>query len=153
MRMVVVLGFLVKFPVYVVHYWLPKAHVEASVGGSMLLAGVLLKLGAYGVFLFSSLASIEVSIYLVFYRLGGGVLASVVCFRIKDVKSLIAYSSVAHISLVVFGLFCGREAGMMGAFIMCIAHGFVSSGLFFLAGVVYRATGSRLFIVRGGGLN
>nr|ADL62613.1 NADH dehydrogenase subunit 4 [Utterbackia peninsularis] len=148
------LAFLVKLPVYGVHLWLPKAHVEAPVAGSMILAGVLLKLGGYGLIrvfftlgLFSTLA-----ISIIFcVGLGGGIIASVVCFTQNDVKALVAYSSVGHMSLVMGGIYSNTEWGWLGCLLMMIAHGLCSSGMFFLASETYKFYKTRsLFLVKGG---
>lgn len=141
------LGFIVKFPMYIFHIWLPKAHVEASRSGSMLLAGILLKLGTYGLFRVRGLVRRRVlAQYVLFFRLVGGLIVRIICCRLVDFKVLIAYSSVAHISLVIRGVLTSRELGEVRSLGMSLGHGVISSALFFGAGLYYRASGSRLFI-------
>nr|YP_010160588.1 NADH dehydrogenase subunit 4 [Lissocarcinus arkati]QRH17769.1 NADH dehydrogenase subunit 4 [Lissocarcinus arkati] len=146
-------AFLVKIPMYMFHLWLPKAHVEAPVAGSMILAGVLLKLGGYGLIrvlvLFQPMSSsfnwMWVSLSLI-----GGVYVSLMCLRQMDMKSLIAYSSVAHMSLVICGLMVFSWWGLSGGVIVMVGHGLCSSGLFCLANIVYERIGSRsLFVSKG----
>lgn len=102
-----IIAFLVKMPIFLVHLWLPRAHVEAPVAGSMILAGILLKLGGYGllrVISFISVVGVRVNFVWVGIRLVGGVLVRLVCLRQVDLKSLIAYSSVAHMGIVLGGM-------------------------------------------------
>nr|QOY44585.1 NADH dehydrogenase subunit 4 [Solenaia oleivora] len=148
------LAFLVKLPIYGFHLWLPKAHVEAPVAGSMILAGVLLKLSGYGLIrLFYTLSvSSSLIITVVFcLGLGGGVIASMVCFAQNDVKALVAYSSVGHMSLVLGGVFSNTDWGWLGCLLMMVAHGLCSSGMFFLASETYSCYNTRsLYLVKGG---
>lgn len=102
-----IIAFLVKMPIFFVHLWLPKAHVEAPVSGSIILAGVLLKLGGYGLLrVYILIQSLAIKFNIIFYviSLVGGVLISLVCLIQVDIKALIAYSSVAHMGVVIRGL-------------------------------------------------
>lgn len=151
----ITLAFLVKLPIYGVHLWLPKAHVEAPLAGSIILAGILLKLGGYGLWLFIILIRSKVDgnflIYLITgIRLWGGFLASVMCLRQVDVKSFVAYSSVRHIRLVIAGFFLNSEWGVTRAKITIFAHGFTSSCLFVLAYYSYKKVNSRSLNLIGG---
>lgn len=148
-----IFAFLVKIPVYFGHLWLPKAHVEAPVAGSMILAGLLLKLGGYGLirvlpFLFFSLS--QFNHWLIGLGLYGGLIASLICLRQRDAKSLVAYSSVAHMAFVLIGLFTARSVSWLGVVIIIVAHGLCSSGLFALVGSVYNRLGRRsMLLIRG----
>nr|YP_009326948.1 NADH dehydrogenase subunit 4 [Somanniathelphusa boyangensis]ANK36784.1 NADH dehydrogenase subunit 4 [Somanniathelphusa boyangensis] len=152
----VVLAFLVKLPMYMFHLWLPKAHVEAPVAGSMILAGVLLKLGGYGLFRVLGMFSfIGFSFTWVWMSIGlmGGIMISMLCLRQVDMKSLVAYSSVAHMSLVMCGLMIFSWWGFMGAVVVMIGHGLCSSGLFSLVNMVYERLSSRSLVIGKGMLN
>nr|YP_009466098.1 NADH dehydrogenase subunit 4 [Pentatomidae sp. GM-2014]AIW65013.1 NADH dehydrogenase subunit 4 [Pentatomidae sp. GM-2014] len=148
-----VLAFLFKLPIPFFHFWLPKAHVEAPVSGSMVLAAILLKLGGYGLIrVFGFLINFTVYynwIWMVL-SLWGSFLVSFLCIFQIDMKSLIAYSSVAHMSLVICGIMSCSYYGFLGSLVMMLGHGFCSSALFCLANIVYERSYSRsLFINKG----
>nr|ACH78212.1 NADH dehydrogenase subunit 4 [Euphausia superba]BAD16768.1 NADH dehydrogenase subunit 4 [Euphausia superba] len=153
---VTVFAFIVKLPMFMTHLWLPKAHVEAPVAGSMILAGVLLKLGGYGLirvlpmfsYMNKNLSWVWISVSLV-----GGTIVSIMCLRQVDMKALIAYSSVAHMGLVLCGLVVFGWWGANGALIVMVGHGLCSSGLFCLANMVYERMSSRSLLISKGLLN
>nr|YP_004123116.1 NADH dehydrogenase subunit 4 [Cottus poecilopus]ABY80715.1 NADH dehydrogenase subunit 4 [Cottus poecilopus] len=147
------LAFLVKMPLYGVHLWLPKAHVEAPIAGSMILAAVLLKLGGYGmmrmVVMLEPLTK-ELSYPFIVFALWGIIMTGSICLRQTDLKSLIAYSSVSHMGLVVGGILIQTPWGFSGALILMIAHGLASSALFCLANTSYERTHSRTMLLARG---
>lgn len=147
------LAFLVKLPIYFGHLWLPKAHVEAPVAGSMILAGVLLKLGGYGILRtinYISVLSIKFSHFLMGLRLARIIFVGILCTRLNDFKALVAYSSVAHIAIVICGLFRFYLWGWIGSFLIMVRHGISSSGLFCIVNLYYERTVSRRFYVNKG---
>nr|YP_009441794.1 NADH dehydrogenase subunit 4 [Pelecotoma fennica]AOY39365.1 NADH dehydrogenase subunit 4 [Pelecotoma fennica] len=145
------LVFLIKMPMFFVHLWLPKAHVEAPVAGSMMLAGIMLKLGGYGVLrLLKYFNIIEGFLLLMSISLMGGIIVSYICLRQSDMKSLIAYSSVVHMSLVLSGIVTMNFWGFTGSLGMMVAHGLCSSGLFCLVNLNYeRLTSRSLYLNKG----
>nr|AML25976.1 NADH dehydrogenase subunit 4 [Staphylinidae sp. BMNH 1274226] len=148
--------FLVKFPMYLFHLWLPKAHVEAPISGSMILAGIMLKLGGYGMIRLMVLfqfIGLYYNIYFIVFSLMGGCIISLVCLRQNDMKSLIAYSSVAHMSMVIGGVMTMNYWGLIGSLIMMVAHGLCSSGLFCLANISYERVMSRSLFLNKGMIN
>ncbi len=147
-------SFAVKVPMWPVHTWLPDAHVEAPTAGSVILAGVLLKMGAYGFLRFSLPMLPEASVYFtpLIYTLSiiAIIYTSLVALAQEDMKKLIAYSSVAHMGFVTIGIFAGNTQSVEGAIIIMLSHGFVSAALFLCVGVVYDRMHSRDIATYGG---
>jgi NADH-quinone oxidoreductase subunit M len=148
-------SFAVKVPMWPVHTWLPDAHVEAPTAGSVILAGVLLKMGAYGFLRFSlpmlPEASVEFTPYIYVLSIIAIIYTSLVALAQEDMKKLIAYSSVAHMGFVTLGIFTGVAQGISGAIFQMLSHGVVSGALFLCVGVVYDRMHTRE-IARYGGL-
>nr|BEI62446.1 NADH dehydrogenase subunit 4 [Ixodes fujitai] len=133
-------GFLVKVPMFFVHLWLPKAHVEAPISGSMILAAVLLKLGVYGIYRFKSFIMIELmemGYILVVISVLGGMYVGLMCMFQTDIKSLIAYSSICHMGVVLGGMMNMSFWGSYGGLLLMLGHGLCSSGLFCLGNMLY----------------
>lgn len=147
-------GFCIKVPMMPFHLWLPEAHVEAPTAGSVLLAGVVLKLGSYGFVRFLIYLWPFVSLYfgpLVFFLATLSVIfGSLISLRQIDIKKIIAYSSVVHMNFSLLGLFSFSMPGLLGGLIATLSHGFISSGLFLSVGVLYERYHSRLLKYYGG---
>nr|AFQ55933.1 NADH dehydrogenase subunit 4 [Astrochelys yniphora] len=144
------IAFMIKMPLYGLHLWLPKAHVEAPIAGSMILAAVLLKLGGYGIIRITMTLdplSKTLSYPFMVMALWGVVMTSSICLRQTDLKSLIAYSSVSHMGLVIAATLTQTQWSYTGSITLMIAHGLTSSMLFCLANTNYERTNSRVLLL------
>lgn len=150
---ILIMVFIVRMPIYIVHFWLPRAHVQAPVSGSIVLAGLILRIGGYGLI---RTMSIYEYIYLSYSRywfsfcIIGSLTISLVCLIQADMRCLIAYSSISHMGIVIIGLLTSRTWGLIGSYFLMLGHGFCSSGLFYMANLFYTRTISRRFYINKG---
>nr|AZL93492.1 NADH dehydrogenase subunit 4 [Taeniogonalos tricolor] len=154
--LMMILAFLVKLPMFIFHMWLPKAHVEAPVFGSMILAAIMLKLGSYGILklnMFMKCMSLKFSILITCVSILGAITLSFVCLYNYDMKIIIAYSSVVHMSMMISCLMNLNNSGINGSINLMISHGLCSSGLFCLINLMYMMTKSRSLILNKGLIN
>ena len=149
--LVLIAAFLVKFPIYGVHYWLPKAHVEAPVSGSIILAGIMLKLGGYGLILVYPLLKLGLALRATRrLSLVGGSIVAVLILRVTDIKVIIAYSSVVHIAIIIVVFIGVRIIGIIGGLLIILAHGLTSSGIFRGVNIIYERRHTRSLIINKG---
>lgn len=146
-------SFFIKIPIYLFHIWLPKAHVEAPVYGSIILAGVLLKMGRYGLLrllvIFINL-NLKYNYLILSLRVVGRLVIRIICLIQIDIKRLVAYSSVVHINIILCALITIFKLRFLRGYIMIISHGLCSSGLFYIVNLFYYRTGRRLLVFNKG---
>jgi NADH-quinone oxidoreductase subunit M len=147
-------AFAIKVPMWPLHSWLPDAHVEAPTAGSVILAGVLLKMGTYGFVRFNlplfPEASLRAAPWIALFATIGIIYGAMVSYAQKDVKKLVAYSSVSHLGFVMLGLFAMNPEGIAGAILQMVNHGLSTGALFLLVGMIYEQTHTREIRVYGG---
>ena len=152
--LIIIISFMVKFPMFFFHQWLPKAHVEAPVGGSIILAGILLKLGGYGLIRMLMFINYRnLILLLILFSLIGGSLLRIVCLINRDIKVIIAYSSVVHIALIIINILSKNFWRINGTIIIILAHGVCSSGIFSCANIIYERSHSRRIMLNKAKLN
>ncbi|MBC8507304.1 MAG: NADH-quinone oxidoreductase subunit M [Anaerolineales bacterium] len=147
-------AFAIKVPMWPLHSWLPDAHVEAPTAGSVILAGVLLKMGTYGFVRFNiplfPAAAVKLAPWMALLAVIGIIYGAAVSYAQKDIKKLVAYSSVSHLGFVMLGLFALNPQGIQGGILQMINHGLSTGALFLLVGMIYEQTHTRDFDVYGG---
>jgi len=153
---ILIIVFMVKLPLFSLHIWLPKAHVEAPVAGSMVLAAVLLKLGGYGIIRINKLIPQQLrykSYTIISIATIGAIIINIVCLRQTDLKALIAYSSVGHIALLIIRTLSNSKLGQYSRLLIILTHGLTSSCLFFLTNTLYEKINTRNIIIMRGIIN
>ena len=151
--LIIYIAFFIKIPIYLFHIWLPKAHVEAPVYGSIVLAGVLLKIGRYGLIrLIEIFYKVGVKYGYIIFRVGiiGRVIVRILCLVQIDIKRIVAYSSVVHINLILCRLMTFYKVGIFGRYVIIISHGLCSSGIFYIVNLYYNRSGRRLLFLNKG---
>ncbi len=148
------ISFAIKIPMFPFHTWLPDAHVQAPTSGSVILAGVLIKLGAYGFLRFSlpffPEASLHYSTFIFTLSVIAIIYTSIIAIKQEDIKKMIAYSSVAHMGFVTIGIFSLNDLGISGAIMQILSHGLISAALFIAIGMIYERTKTRQIKDYGG---
>nr|WLE71822.1 NADH dehydrogenase subunit 4 [Aphidius gifuensis] len=151
--MILIMAFLIKMPMYFMHLWLPKAHVEAPISGSMILAGIMLKMGSYGIFrlmlIFPKLF-IKFNIFLMIISMIGSIYSSLICLSQNDMKIIVAYSSVVHMSILMASMMSMTQWSFFSSIMMMVAHGLCSSGMFCLVNMNYDRIHSRSLMINKG---
>nr|AWN56207.1 NADH dehydrogenase subunit 4 [Dinocampus coccinellae] len=154
--MFMMIAFLIKMPMYLVHMWLPKAHVEAPISGSMILAGIMLKLGSYGIYRMMPIfhkMNMNYNYIIICISLTGSIYSSLICLNQTDLKIIVAYSSVVHMNLMLASLMTLNCWSILGSMWMMIAHGLCSSAMFCLVNFNYERIHSRNLLINKGLMN
>jgi NADH:ubiquinone oxidoreductase subunit 4 (subunit M) len=137
--------FLIKIPIYLFHFWLPKVHVEASTPARIILAGLLLKFGTFGINFFLKIINKTFFILFFIISLIGIIFSNIICLIQRDLKSFLAFSRIVHINFLIFNFLIINKLRKFSSFIIIISHGFISTILFYLVGEIYKYNNSRLF--------
>nr|YP_009115756.1 NADH dehydrogenase subunit 4 [Melipona scutellaris]AJC00751.1 NADH dehydrogenase subunit 4 [Melipona scutellaris] len=151
-----IMSFLVKIPMYMIHGWLLKAHVEAYFFSSMILASVMLKLGSYGILRIMYMMKFMFNkfyMYLMMINMFGMMFLSIMCLCQMDLKLIVAISSIIHMGIMLMSMLLMMKLSFYGSYYMMISHGFISSGLFYLINLIYYQTNSRLIFINKGMIN
>nr|ACY09456.1 NADH dehydrogenase subunit 4 [Macrocentrus camphoraphilus] len=152
--LMMLMAFLIKMPMYFMHLWLPKAHVEAPISGSMILAGIMLKLGSYGILrLIFNFSLLKFNNYFLILSMMGSLYASLVCLNQIDMKIIVAYSSIVHMSMMLSSLMTLNMWMLKSSMILMLAHGLCASSMFFNVNLIYERTQSRNMMINKGLIN